>query len=304
VAPYPPAISTLVEHRSFESLSYRFVLASNDAELARRAANLIGEFAHAVDDSPPPAGSRGGSAPVIYALQSESGNDGQRSYILHRGDRQVAASPDPRLVIGQLLWQISSDTVELAEGYVLIHAGAVVTPAGDGVVILGESGSGKTTLVAALVQEGYGFLSDEAAAIELATGLAHPWPRPLGFKRGSRSLARFAPLFADGSGEESASSAKEYHVPINQIRRDAIAGPCCVRHVIDHCFKPGAPTRLESLSRPIALVRMGSAAPRLRREGDRGLALLARIIEGARAHLLVSGDLEHGVRAVRRQVER
>jgi hypothetical protein len=284
-------------------LSHRFVLASNDVELADRAADLIGEFARTVRDSPPPAGSCGGTAPVVYALQSESGIDGQPWYSLHRGDRQVAASRDPGLVISQLLWQISGDTVELAEDYLLIHSGAVVTPAGDGVMILGESGSGKTTLVAALVQEGFGYLSDEAAAIELATGLAHPWPRPLGFKHGSRSLARFAPLFPNGSDEESAASAHECHIPIGQIRRGAIAGPCRVRHVIDHCYRPGAPTRLDPLSRPIALVRMGSAAPRLRREGDRGLAILASVTQGARTQRLVSGDLEQSVRAVRQQVE-
>ena len=303
MGPYPPPISNLVEQRNLESLSHRFVLASNDLELARRAADLIGEFAHTVRHSPPTAGSRGGTAPLVYALRSESDIDGQPWYTLHRGDRQVAASRDPGLVISQLLWQISGDTVELAEGYLLIHAGAVVTPGGDGVVILGESGSGKTTLVAALVQEGFGYLSDEAAAIELATGLAHPWPRPLGFKHGSRSLARFAPLFPNGS-EESAASAHECHIPIGQIRRGAIAGPCRVRHVIDHCYTPGAPTRLDPLSRPIALVRMGSAAPRLRREGDRGLAVLATVMQGARAHRLVSGDLGQSVRAVRQRVER
>jgi hypothetical protein len=43
---------------------------------------------------------------------------------------------------------------------------------------------------------------------------------------------------------------------------------------------------------------MGSAAPRLRREGGRGLSVLAELMRGADAHSLQSGDLEQSVRAV------
>lgn len=289
-------------------MSHRFVLASNDVRLARRAADLIGEFARRVHDSPTEAGScskrtEGDAAPVIYSLQSAPASDGQPWYTLHRDDQQVAASHDCGAVISQLLWHISGDTVELAQGYLLIHAGAVVTPAGHGVVILGESGSGKTTLVAALVQEGFGYLSDEAAAIELDTGLVHPWPRPLGFKPAARSLPRFARLFPPASEDPSTASSNESHVAIGHIRPGAISGPCRIRHVIDHSYEPGAPTRMEPVSRAIAVVQMGSAAPRLRSEGDRGLAVLMNVMRGAQAHRLVSGDLEQSMQAVRERVD-
>jgi hypothetical protein len=237
---------------------------------------------------------------VVYSLHATSDKEGRSHYTLRRDDQEVASSHDPAVVIGQLIWQISTDVVEHADGFLLIHAGSVVTPAGDGVVILGESGSGKTTLVAALVQEGFGYLSDEAAAIELQTGLLHPWPRPLGFRRESRSLARFAPLF----GSENEASAAERHITIAQIRPGALAARCRVRHVIDHRYQPAARTRMEPLSRGTTLVRMGSAAPRLKREGDRGLAVLASVMRGASGYSLVGGDLEQSVRTVRERVER
>jgi hypothetical protein len=268
----------------YQTLSHRFVLRSDDCELQRLAADLIGDFAHPIPAAEP-------RAPTVYALQ---GARGRPRYTLCSGDRQVASTDDAAALMRHLLWQISTDTAELAEGYLLVHSGAVVSPAGDGVLILGESGSGKTTLVAALVQDGFGYLSDEAAALDLETGLVHPWPRPLGFRRGSRSLHRFAQLFA-ADGEDT----EEAHVAIEQIRPGAIATPCRVRQVIDHRYEPGAPTRLEALSRAGALVRMGSAAPRLRREGTRGLAMLAEVVRGARAHTLLSGDLEQALRAVR-----
>jgi hypothetical protein len=262
----------------YQSLSHRFALRSDDPELARRSAEMIADFARPLAN---------GATAVSYTVRRADGP----GYTLYRDQEQVAASEDLEVLLGHLLWQITTDTVELADGYLLIHAGAVVTPGGDGLLILGESGSGKSTLVAALVQEGFGYLSDEAAAIELETGLVQPWPRPLGFWPQTRSLPRFAPLLPS-------ADAGERHVSIERIRSGAIAGPCRVRYVIDHRFQAGTATRIEPLPRPVALLRMGSAAPRLRHEGDRGLQVLARVIGGAGAYSLVAGDLDEAVRTI------
>jgi hypothetical protein len=271
--------------QTYASLSHRFVLTSNDEPLARRAGDLIGEFARPVSD---------GVARISYELLALAGVGGDSPrYALKRGDEEIAANSDASAVIDHLLWRITDDTVELADGFLLVHAGAVVSADGGGVLILGEAGSGKTTLVAALVQEGFGYLSDEAGAIELDTGVAHPWPRALGFTAGSRSLARFAPLFVDddiGTGKT--------HVVVERIRPAAIGPVTRIQHVIDHRFSAGAQTRVEPLSRATAVARMGSAAPRLRREGGRGLNTLVEVMRGAEAHRIVSGDLDAAVSAV------
>lgn len=263
----------------YESLSFRFELKSDHVELGRRAAGLIGAFARPLADCSPS---------VVYSIRSAHGRP---PYTLHRDDRQMATSEDASTLIRHLLWLVSNDTVELADGYLLVHAGAVVSRDGDGVLILGESGSGKTTLVAALVQDGFGYLSDEAAAIDLDTGLVHPWPRQLGLWPATRALPRFAAL---GTGDSDGVR----HVPIEEIRSGATADPCRVRLVIDHCYMPGLATRIEPLSRAVALMRIGSAAPRLRLEGDRGLAVLARIMRHADSYSLQGGDLDQSVRAV------
>lgn len=58
------------------------------------------------------------------------------------------------------------------------HAGAVERD-GDVVVVLGQSGHGKSTLTAALVQAGWGYLSDELVAVDAATFDVAPYARPL-----------------------------------------------------------------------------------------------------------------------------
>ena len=59
-----------------------------------------------------------------------------------------------------------------------IHAGVVSGP--DGLIAIpGQSGLGKTTLVAALVRAGFGYVSDEALAVDRADGQVTAFPRPL-----------------------------------------------------------------------------------------------------------------------------
>jgi len=59
-----------------------------------------------------------------------------------------------------------------------MHAGVVSGPGGL-IAIPGQSGLGKTTLVAALVRAGFGYVSDEALAVDRASGQVTAFARPL-----------------------------------------------------------------------------------------------------------------------------
>jgi hypothetical protein len=174
-----------------------------------------------------------------------------------------------------------------------VHAGVVASRHGDGVLILGDPGSGKTTLVAALVQDGFGYLSDEAGVIDPESGLVHPFPRPLRFKEGTERIERLAPLLDPARRDGSR------HVVADEIRPGALAAPCTVGYVIDHRFRADAPTSLGRLTRAEALARIGSATPGLRHHGARGLAALKRLVSDAEAYTLRSGSLDAAVEAIR-----
>jgi hypothetical protein len=64
----------------------------------------------------------------------------------------------------------------------LLHAAALASPAGGGVLLVGQAGLGKTTLTLALLARRYRFLSDDVAALGRADGLLHPFPRALGLR--------------------------------------------------------------------------------------------------------------------------
>jgi hypothetical protein len=73
-----------------------------------------------------------------------------------------------------------------------VHAG-VVGWHGQAIVIPGRSFSGKTTLVAALVEVGATYYSDEYAVLD-ASGLVYPYPRPLSVRQSQGMRLKRCPV--------------------------------------------------------------------------------------------------------------
>ena len=87
--------------------------------------------------------------------------------------------------------------------HLLLHA-AAAERGGKAIILPGESGSGKSTLAALLGENGWRLMSDEFVMIDLATGLALPFPRPVSLKNSSIPVmealiadpSRFGPLLS------------------------------------------------------------------------------------------------------------
>lgn len=74
--------------------------------------------------------------------------------------------------------------VQMALGWrrhLLLHASAVEKD-GKALIMTGESGSGKSTLSAMLGHMGWRFMGDEFVLLDLVTGEAMPFPRPISLK--------------------------------------------------------------------------------------------------------------------------
>ncbi len=76
--------------------------------------------------------------------------------------------------------QMRSRIASLAQGHVFVHAG-VVAVRDRALVIPGSSFSGKSTLVAALVERGATYFSDEFAVLD-HDGDVHPYAKPLSLR--------------------------------------------------------------------------------------------------------------------------
>ena len=104
----------------------------------------------------------------------------------------VGEADRPDQALGTLDAAIRSRVSVLSPDYVFVHAG-VVAVGERALVIPGRTHTGKTTLVAALLEAGARYCSDEYAVVD-ADGLVHPYPRPLSLRRGPGGAQEEVPV--------------------------------------------------------------------------------------------------------------
>jgi len=198
-------------------------------------------------------------------------------------------------VVDHLLWEVSRSGIDSAVELLAVHAGAVSW--GDtGAVLPGASGSGKSTMVAALVEAGCEYLSDEAALIDLDSGLIRPYPRALWMSETSIDL--LGRLRERLPRELGAPNRWERHVAPDHIRPGAVGEPCPVRCLFALTYEKDAPTALEPMRRGEAILTVIVNSFNFTHFGGSGLVALAKIVGGVRPYRLRFSDLDRAVRLV------
>jgi len=268
---------------AFRRLSHDFTVRCNDGVIGAYVSRVLARCAVAE----PVEGA------ASYDVLDLGPSGGPSRFRLHVGGRWVLGSEDPAHVLNDLFSHVNLDTVRTTRDLVLVHAGAVVTPQGSGVVLPAPSGSGKSTLVAGLVRAGFGYLSDEAAVIDPTTGMLHPYPVHLSLKAASRDHF----LDARPQPADLAYSKDTWHVDPEAIRPGSVAVACEVGFVIPHRFTPGDATVVDPLSPAEACMDLMRNLM-LARDTPRSLELMARICRVSRSFRLTHGDLDEAVQAI------
>lgn len=276
---------------TFRSLSYYFSLRWNWAGYGATVMHVLRDFEVDPDPSESPRSYSPGST-VRYGLVHSP--RAKRAHKLLYNDHVIHQANDLSYVLNYLFWHINSETICRTADFFLIHAGAVVTPAGEGVLLPAASGSGKTTLTGALVRHGFGYLSDEAGAIDPVTRRLFPYPKALAFKE-KKLRDRLAELAADLEGSRVDGT---WHVHADEIRPGVAARPCEVRYVISPRYEADAATQITPMTAAEVAFCLGDNAFTLGYYRARGLHLLADVARGAKGFRLISGDLDDAVQAV------
>lgn len=180
--------------------------------------------------------------------------------------------------------------------YLLLHA-ATVERGGKALILTGESGSGKSTMSAVLMARGWRLLGDEFALIDVATGLAHPFPRPISLKNHAVEVIR------DIVGEDR----------LGPWMRDTPKGD--IRHLIPNVASINAmgesakPALLlfpafghAAATRPVGagevFVRLTQASTNYTALGETGFDALTRFVADLPARAIDYPDTETGVSLV------
>jgi hypothetical protein len=225
---------------------------------------------------------------------SRSASDG-RKFALDLDGQPLQRVDRAGSMVDWLIGEITRKAVALTDGFVAIHAGAA-SWRGRAVVLPAAPDSGKTTTVAALIEAGFSYLSDELALLHLETGIAHPFPRPLLMEPGSVEVVRG--LQAKLPDEYECFRARLYHVAPDDLRPHAVGAPSPVSYVISPRYRMGSTTTLTPMTRAETLYVLGENSFNLDRVGSAGVSTLRRIAEGAPGYRLEIGDLRSAVECV------
>jgi HprK-related kinase A len=289
VAPQP---SWAYRTATLRALSYRFAVCCDDEVLGHHIESLLS----ALSD---PDGPEEDGACHRYTLTAASDpgtlDAGRDDALVHAGMTTTDA-------IGWLIWDVNRAAAEASGHHLLFHAGALEAE-GGGVLVPGPSGSGKSTLSAGLAQAGLGYLSDELAALELATWRLLPYPKPITLKAGSFAVLRDLDPAAepgDVGARACAGGAPEWQwqIPVGTGTARRVGEPCEPAFVVVPRYDPGGATELVPMSETEAFLTLALNAVNLIPHEAAGTEALGRLAAGCECFSLRISDLDEACRLV------
>jgi hypothetical protein len=188
--------------------------------------------------------------------------------------------------------------------FLSIHAGAVAMN-GAGLVLPAEMEAGKSTTTAALLEQGFDYLSDEAAPLDPITGNVYPFPKRIWLHQ---DALRFFPGLIDRLGDREGLNGdlverfRERHIRPEDLGA-TISGPTPVRWLVFLARDREGPPRLEPLPKAEAIARLAHNCFNLFRYQDRGVVLLSRVVEGAETLTLTGGTPKDRAQLLKEQLE-
>ncbi|MPZ93383.1 MAG: hypothetical protein GEU96_00445 [Propionibacteriales bacterium] len=219
--------------------------------------------------------------------------DHEVPYALYRDQRRITLATRPEAVAHALAAQINRQAIESSiDDHVLLHA-AAATRAGITVILPAEQERGKTTTVAGLLREGYGYVTDEAVALDPSSGRIEPFPKALSIDRGAW------PLFPECRPQSVATGTRQWNVPADRLgavtERGSVGPP---RVVVFPMYAPGNSTRCTLMSRGEGVRELAQATFHFPRHATRNLRTLAAVAAAATIAQLRIGSLEDAVEAI------
>jgi hypothetical protein len=275
---------------TFEVLSYRFDIHADSERTRRYIAHVLSVFAASSHNS-----TESTHAPESQYTVKDAGDEEPVSrYRLYYNGEWIHGSGVPSHVLDRMFWHINERALEDNDDHLLIHAGAVVDQSGRAILLPADSGSGKTTVVTGLLKRGFRYLSDEAAAVDPATFLIHPFAKPLSIKPGTQTL--FPDLRPDDDYVELADGY--WHVDPRSIATGELATPSRLSLIVCPHYIPAAKTELRSLRPAEACLRLGRQVINVKLWKGRALPILARLAREADCYELISSHPEEAADAV------
>jgi HprK-related kinase A len=194
-----------------------------------------------------------------------------------------------------LEWGLNWCVTAHCTSYLMLHA-AVVERNGRALILPAPPGSGKSTLCAGLINRGWRLLSDELAMIDPAHGVLIPIPRPVSLKNASIDIIKsFAPDAVFSPEVRETIKGRVAHM---RPRTEAVARsnePARPGWVVLPRYVAGQESRLESMPKAEALLRMAENAFNYATHGQRGFEVLADVVDCCDCYRFSYSNLDEAV---------
>lgn len=225
-------------------LGFRFALSADDPAVRARLDDLFGACR---DEGPPGA--------TLHV--GEAGAGGQ--VVVTDGGQVLFGPGEVETALAYVVWEVNRRAVGGADGHLLVH-GAAAARDGGAVVVAAASGGGKSTFVHALTRAGFGYLTDEAVAVDLSSGLVVPYPKPI--------------ALAGEGGRERLVAPGELAA--------GVAPPSPPRLLLVPERREGVPVSFEPMGRAAALVHLAEQSFNFRRAGCVAFDAAAALVRACR----------------------
>ena len=205
---------------------------------------------------------------------------------LYRGGLLRYRHPRVESLAEHAVWDLHATVPKGSRDFVFLHAGSVARD-GGALVLPAAMDAGKSSLVVALLELGFGYLSDELGAIDPVTGRAYPFPKRI-------SLDEDALEHFDGLRERLVDRTEAgVTLPQRYVRPEdlgaGVAEAASPRWIVFLGMERSGPPRLEPIPRAEAVRRMATNCFNLYRYQERGVVLLTRVAQEAEAFELRGG---------------
>jgi len=205
----------------------------------------------------------------------------------------------PLMLEQSLNWSVAMRTAT----HLLFHA-AIVGKGDKAIILPGESGQGKSTLCAILMTSGWRLFSDELALIDLETGLAQPYPRPVSLKNASIEVMKsFAPgwrMTAIHHGTPKGDVAYMLPRAEDLERAGELARPAAIL-VPD--YHPDAEKALEPMAPSVTFLQMSACSINYNGFHEAGFRRLSDLVDKVPAAIARYSTAEDGVALAEQMLE-
>lgn len=177
-----------------------------------------------------------------------------------------------------------------AAGYCPVHAACLVSPAGDGVLLVGPSDSGKSTMALHLVEQGWHYLTDDSVLLYAHDGEIAVLPLRRDFCLDPDAETLFPALA--GAEDRMITDADKWRIRMDGLYPTQQTMQAAVNLVLFPVISGDAASRVEKL-RPIeAITALLPQASLLRRDATHAqtfMRMVSRLAAQAPAYRFLSG---------------